>query len=210
MSVTDSLPTEDRGLPPHLQAQDPTPIKTQHDATAVPPSADADMPMSDPTQPPQASDSTSAGPSSDSAPSSSHLIDPAMPPPAHSAPQQTPEESTALANSRKRASAASAEEGAKRGRRLFGLLTSTLQQAHKAAEAPKSGAARKREELEVKLAEKVRREREEGERRQWVERERRELKASVNRIEDSLANSDSIVSRYFALEHSPCRAWMLL
>ena len=126
-----------------------------------------------------------------SPPSLTPTRDPAMPPPLARHPSPTAEEIEAEA-SRKRQRAVVADEGKKRGRRMFGLLQSTLQQAHSETSRPKSGAARKREELEAKLAEKLGREREEGAEKAKAEKERRELRATVNRIEDSLASADGI------------------
>lgn len=128
--------------------------------------------------------------------------DPAMPPPLAAKPEPTAEDLEAEAT-KKRQRAAVAEEGRKRGRRMFGVLTSTLKQAQSETARPKQGAAKKREELELKLAEKLAREREQSESKAKVDKERRDLKAVVHRIEDQLANADSIVSDHLSLNALP-------
>lgn len=104
----------------------------------------------------------------------------------------TAEELEQQAN-RKRKSAAAADESKKRGKRMFGLLTSTLRQA-KTETTNLSGAAKKRMELEQRLASKLQGERAELEAKTNRERESKGLKLSVTKKEEEIARTDSIVS----------------
>lgn len=117
---------------------------------------------------------------------------PAPPPAAEEkAPSPTPEELEAQAL-KKRKLAVVADESKKRGRRMFGLLQSTLKQAKSAGENV-SGAARKRIELEERLASKLKGEREEMERKGKSERESKELKLQVVRKEEEIGRIEAIV-----------------
>lgn len=165
-------------------------VSPQAESSTIAPEDDS-APMAVEDDAPVASSSAPPAPNSPSTTTTTRL-DPAMPPPLARPASPTPEDIAAEA-SRKRQRAAVADEGKQRGKRMFGLLQSTLNQAKSDTARPKSGAAKKREELEHKLADKLAREREEGAEKARVERERRELRATINRIEDGLANSDSIL-----------------
>ncbi|ORY90152.1 hypothetical protein BCR35DRAFT_299707 [Leucosporidium creatinivorum] len=92
---------------------------------------------------------------------------------------------------KKRKLAVVADESKKRGRRMFGLLQSTLKQAKTAGENV-SGAAQKRRELEERLANKLKDEKEEMERKGRSEREMKELKLQVVKKEEEIGRTEAI------------------
>lgn len=109
--------------------------------------------------------------------------------PATKAPELTLEEQA----TKKRKLAVLQDENKKRGKRMFGLLQSTLKQAKCAGENV-SGAAAKRKELEERLAKKLKGEKEEMEKKGMVAREAKELKLSVVKKEEEIGRTEAIVS----------------
>lgn len=85
-----------------------------------------------------------------------------------------------------------AEESKKRGKRMFGLLQSTLAQAQKQSGA-RAGASKKRQEIEERLAAKLSAERAEMEEKRRRDREGKDLRLAVTRKEEEIANFESIV-----------------
>ncbi|KAK4055151.1 hypothetical protein OIV83_000431 [Microbotryomycetes sp. JL201] len=92
---------------------------------------------------------------------------------------------------KKRRMAVAADESKKRGKRMFGLLQNTLQQAKKdtGSLAEKN---KRRTDIEKRLQDKLMSERQEMEKKREREQESRELKLDVLRKEDELAKAESI------------------
>lgn len=116
-------------------------------------------------------------------------------------PAPTAEELEAQAT-KKRKLAVVADESKKRGRRMFGLLQSTLKQAKTATDPSKmTGAAAKRKELEDRLAKKLQGEKDEMEMKHSREREQKELKLDVVKREEEIGRAESIVSAGSRMAH---------
>lgn len=111
------------------------------------------------------------------------------------APEPTAMELEAAAT-KKRKMAALADENKKRNRRMFGLVTSTLAQA-KDQTKKVLGASQKRVDLESRLADKLKKEREEMEEKRLREKSTKDLKFGVVRKEEELATAEAIVRLLF-------------
>lgn len=114
--------------------------------------------------------------------------------------EPTAEELEAQAT-KKRKLAVVADESKKRGRRMFGLLQSTLKQAKTATDPSQlSGAAAKRKELEDRLVKKLQGEKAELEAKQNREREQKELRLNVVKKEEEIGRAQAIVSETLSIE----------
>ncbi|GAA5878896.1 hypothetical protein JCM1840_000833 [Sporobolomyces johnsonii] len=111
--------------------------------------------------------------------------------PAHPAPHPDPDDDLEARAEKRRKLEAVRAESRKRGNRMFGVMLGTLKRA-KQDTSVQSDAAKKRQELEERLASKLGAEKREMEEKLAREREAKELKLTILKKEDDIANADSI------------------
>ncbi|GAA5939761.1 hypothetical protein JCM1841_003799 [Sporobolomyces salmonicolor] len=170
----------------------PPPVATEPSAPSPPPADDHPAPQPESTTPPPAASTEAADRDIDLPPAAGPNGDAAAegtPPPAHPAPEAD-DDIEARAEKKRKLEAVRAESR-KRGNRMFGVMLGTLKRA-KQDTTVKSDAAKKRQELEERLASKLGAEKKEMEEKIARERETKELKLSILKKEEDIATADSI------------------